>query len=368
MPLAAAWDLVTARKVPAQLVVLHHGEPVLDRAFGCARDDLFWLFSASKPYLAIVVRRLAHDGRLDLDAPVARYWPAFGAQGKEQVTVRDVLRHRSTVATAGRPLLDALAMANWDRSTRRLATARPRPIAADRTAYGFLSYGFILGEVVQRVTGRPLRDVMAELVFEPLGAHDTFLGIPAEHAHRAVPLRGSTRRFATAAAYLNQRSLRSAVIPAAGISATARDVALLYEMLRRGGSWNRRRLLPGEAVAAMLLPTAETHRDLFTGNHIRWTEGFQLGGPRLWPTEISALGSLSSPQAFGHNGSGVCIGWADPTRALSFAYVTAGLGDLRRHLLHLAAVADAVLSWCDDTRNAHDVDGSRNGQWGVPVT
>ncbi len=339
--------------MPAQLVVLLDGEPVLDRAMGCSRDDLFWLFSAGKPYLAVLVRRLVQDGVLDIDQPVAAYWPEFGAHGKEKVTVRDVLRHRSGVSTAGNPFLDAAFMPQWDWSLQRLVKARPRNLEPGRTAYGFVSFGFILGEVVQRVTGRPLPEVMRELVLEPLRTRDTYLGLPPGEVRRAVMLRAADVRFAAPSAFVNHPHVRSAVIPAAGVSATARDVATFYETLRRGGTWGDRRLLDADAVAAMLVPTSGDHKDLFTGTYIRWSEGFQLGGPRVDPTEVSALGGLSSPSAFGHNGSDVCIGWADPSRGLVFAYLTGCFGDLHHNLRHLADVADAVLDWYDATHRHH---------------
>jgi CubicO group peptidase (beta-lactamase class C family) len=345
--LESAWDLVRARRMPAQLVVLADGEPVLDRAMGCTRDDLFWLFSAGKPYVSVLIRRLVELGQIDLDEPVATYWPEFGAHGKETVTVRDVLRHRSGVSTAGNPFLDAAFMPQWNWSLQRLVQARPRQLEPGRTAYGFVSFGFILGEVVQRVTGRPLPEVMRDLVLEPLGVHDTYLGLPADQAARAVMLRPADLRFRAPSLFCNHPHVRSAVIPAAGVSATARDVATFYETLRRGGTWGERHLLEPDSTAAMLVPTSGEKRDLFTGTYIRWSEGFQLGGPRPDPDEVSALGKLSSPYAFGHNGSDVCIGWADPTRRLVMAYLTGCFGDLHKNLRHLADVADAVIGWAD---------------------
>ena len=230
--LEGAWDLVRARRMPAQLVVLLDGEPVLDRAMGCARDDLFWLFSAGKPYLAVLVRRLVQDGLLDLDRPVAAYWPEFGAHGKEAVTVRDVLRHRSGVSTAGNPFLDAAFMPQWDWSLQRLVKARPRHLEPGRTAYGFVSFGFILGEVVQRVTGEPLPAVMRRLVLEPLQVRDTFLGLPPDQVARAVMLHPTDLRFAAPSAFCNHPHVRAAVIPAAGVSATARTAAGRPSMAR----------------------------------------------------------------------------------------------------------------------------------------
>jgi CubicO group peptidase (beta-lactamase class C family) len=186
--LETAVELVETRGGIAQLCVLRGGQVLLDRSFGCRADSLFWIFSASKPYTAILVHLLAERGQLDLDAPVAAYWPEFARDGKESITVRHVLQHRSGLTTAGSAFGDALVMTDWQRSLRRIERTRPRWPAGAVPAYQFLAYGFILGEVVQRVTGRPFRDVLSAELLTPLGVRDTYLGLPVELWPRAVPV------------------------------------------------------------------------------------------------------------------------------------------------------------------------------------
>src|SRR5215469_16028561 len=98
--LGSAIDLIRERGCPAQICVNVRGQVVLDEAFGCTSDALFFLFSASKPLVALAVHVLAERGALALDEPVARYWPEFGQRGKDTITIRQVLQHRSGLPTA----------------------------------------------------------------------------------------------------------------------------------------------------------------------------------------------------------------------------------------------------------------------------
>jgi CubicO group peptidase (beta-lactamase class C family) len=306
------------------------GEVVLDRAFGCAPTSLFWIFSAGKPYPAILIHLLAERGQLDLDAPVAAYWPEFARYGKENITVRHVLQHRSGMSTAGSTAGDILAMADWNRSVRRIENARPRWPAGAVPAYQFLAYGFILGELVHRVTGRPIDRVLRTELLDPLGVRDTYLGLPGDQWSRRVPLRGPVGTV------VNRRSTRSAVIPAAGISTTARDLAAFYLMLLRGGAG----ILSPATIEQARTPSSDDEIDRYVKLPIRWSQGFQLGGPRA---PVSPLGRLSSPRTFGHNGSNCCIAWADPDRDLVYAYVTNRLTTRAADVRHQATLADTVI-------------------------
>lgn len=122
--LAPAITLIRERGRPAQICVIARGQVVLDQAFGCQPDALFFLFSASKPLVALAVHMLAERGALSLDDPVARHWPAFGQRGKEGITIRQVLQHRSGLPVARSMAADALAMTGWEASVR--AIDRPR--------------------------------------------------------------------------------------------------------------------------------------------------------------------------------------------------------------------------------------------------
>lgn len=341
--LEAAVRLVRARGARAQLVVLRDGVTLLDRAFGCAPDALFYPFSASKAYTSVLVHRCIERGLIDPDEPVAAAWPAFAGGGKGGVTVRHVLRHRSGFATAGAPVGEILALTRWDAMTRRLERTRLRWPPGQVPAYQYLAYGFVLGEVLRRVTGRELPGLLHDEVLVPLGVHDTFLGLPDEAWPRQVPVRPGVPGFAGVAAVVNRRTTRTAVVPSAGVSTTARDLAAFYQALVAGRTPAGPALLAPATLAQATRPTSDGEVDRFTRLPVRWGEGFQLGGPRTAPGPVSPMGTGSSPRTFGHNGSDCCIGWADPDRGLVVAYLTDRLGPRREAMAHLTAVADALL-------------------------
>jgi len=307
---------------------MQHGRVVLDQTYGCAPDALFWTFSASKPYIALLTHLLAERGVIDLDAPVARYWTAFGARGKSAVTIRQVLRHRSGLAHARGTIGDALAMGGWERSVRHLERAGLRWAPGSVPAYQTIAYGFILGEVLRRATGVAPAELMATEMCKPLGLTDTHLGVPDALLPRGVPVRGSR----VPAWYVNRPAIRRAVIPSAGVSTTARDMARFYQALldEGGGVWSE-----AAARAARHPSTADGEIDRTFGAPIRWAQGFQLAGP--------SMGTLAGAGTFGHNGSNCCVGWADPDRGLVCVYLTDRLVPTPDHL---RAVSDAVRAGC----------------------
>ncbi len=138
--------------------------------------------------------------------------------------------------------------------------------------------------------------------------------------------------------------MRRAVIPSAGTSSTARDLAAFYRLLLAGGRAGHRQVIAASTVAAAIAPSGDDGFDRVARYPIRWSAGFQLGGPRAVPGTVSPMGASSSPRAFGHNGSNCCIGWADPDRRLVVVHLTNRIGwplpDLRFH----AAVADRILA------------------------
>jgi CubicO group peptidase (beta-lactamase class C family) len=371
-PLGKVKNLIRKRGGPAQLCVLHRGRVVLDETVACRPDSLFFLFSASKPLVALLVHLLAQRGELALDDPVATYWPAFGQHGKHTVTIRQVLQHRSGIPVARSFARDALVMTDWDASVRALERATPRYPPGQVPAYHILSYGFILGEVVRRVSGVPAREFLARELLEPLGLHDIHLGLPPELWARHVPVAGSGPAELITQLAVNRRATRQAVVPAASVSATARDLARLYQALL---DWRQPEgaVVPGVGllrpgtIDAATTPSSDGEMDRFLHLPIRWSQGFQLGGERQFAVPagrrpdplgmlasyvasgrsgryISPLGTRSSSTTFGHNGSYVCIGWADPERQLAVGYVTARLASRPAGTTHMTAVNDAILA------------------------
>ncbi|QGF22670.1 serine hydrolase domain-containing protein [Raineyella fluvialis] len=343
----AAWDLVEARGAPAQLCVIRGGDVVLHRCTRTTPDRLFWSFSAGKPMTSVIVWRLVERGLLSLDAPIHTYWPAFVGGGKERVTVRHVLQHRSGLPTTGSWLADVLAMTDWDASVRRLERATCRYEPGSTPAYQYLVYGFLLGELAQRVTGARFPALLEDEVCRPAGLRDTYANLDAD-------LLGRAQRMVTRDAgvlvgrWVNRRAVREAVIPAGGISTTARDLARFYAALLVAADpsvTSGPRLLDLPSLTEATRPTTEIELDRFAHLHIRWAQGFQLGGPRPGHLPIP-LGNTSSPRTFGHNGSHVCLGWADPDRGLAVGYVTAAMTRPDRDMAHMQRVSDAILAAC----------------------
>jgi CubicO group peptidase (beta-lactamase class C family) len=134
--LEQALSMMRAHGGMAQLCVLRHGQVVLDRQIRCTPQALFWLFSASKPFIAMQAHLLAERGAISLDDPVAAYWPEYASRGKDAITIRHVLTHRAGVPFAsGSELGDALTMTRWDRAVRKAQDARPRWPAGHVVAY-----------------------------------------------------------------------------------------------------------------------------------------------------------------------------------------------------------------------------------------
>ena len=259
--LLRALERIRDRKASAQICVLCDGEVVLNHAFGCKGDSLFWIFSASKPFLAVLIYLLAERGQVRLDEPVATYWPEFAQHGKSNITVRQVLQHRSGLVQS-MSIRDAFAISNWDAFTHRVAGGNLTLTPGDGPAYQPLSYGFILGEIVQRVTQRCVRDVLAGEILEPLAMRNTFLGLPDELWERHVPVSGVGAYGRLAAWVVNRRSVRRSVNPSAGISTTAADLAVFYQVPLNGGVAGDRHILKALSIEEARNPTSEGEFDL----------------------------------------------------------------------------------------------------------
>ncbi|MFF8268237.1 serine hydrolase domain-containing protein [Streptomyces sp. NPDC016562] len=338
-------DVVQARGGAAQLCVLRRGAVVLDRAFGCSPDSLFLLYAATKPFAALAVHALAERGLIELDQPVAAYWPQFAQHGKGTVTVRHVLQHRAGVPV-GRGMLRTMRTAHdWERSVRDLEQARPRWPGGKVAAYHFMSYGFLLGELVQRVTGRPFRDFVTSEFFVPLGLNDLHMGLPDDAWHRHVPARADHPSEWPNQWMSNRRRYRQSVIPSAGLSGTAAQLARFYQMLLEGGTLDGVRVLQPESVAEARKPSNDGGSDASLKRPVRWSHGFMLGGPGADPRDLAqVMGKASSASTFGHAGTTSSVVWADPTRELVFAYLSNVQPEFGAGIERLREVSDLAIA------------------------
>ncbi len=347
--LVGALRLAASRPGSGSLTVARHGHVVFDHHWGRSKGDLHWVFSASKAVVAVLTHQLVDDGAAALDDPVARFWPEFGEHGKDVITLRNVLTHRTTIPTArgllgGGAMGETAVMTDWDTSLRRIASARLRGTPGAYPAYGYLDFGFILGEVIQRITGDPFEAVAAARVFEPLGMTCSWFGAPPEAEKRIVPLTGGNPVARVVARVVNRPKTHAAVIPAGGLTTTTADLVRFYEALRLGGEAGGVRILSPESGAELVRQSDRGQRDRFVTLNVRYGQGVQLGGPRNDQIGWGPFGRDSLPTTFGHNGSNVAIAWTDPVRGLSYAHVTGYQSTYLRDFAHLAEVADAVLA------------------------
>jgi CubicO group peptidase (beta-lactamase class C family) len=253
----------------ASAAVFVDGEPVVDiwggfadaaRTIPWQRDTITNVWSTTKTMVALCMLILADRGQVDLAAPVAQYWPEFAAAGKNGVQLRQVLAH-----TAGLPDFDSPVTAadlyDWPAVTARLAAQPLRWAPGTAAGYHALTQGFVLGEVIRRVTGRMPGTFFAEEVAGPLGA-DFHIGLPAEHDHRVAPLIAPPGEAAATVIPVsdgNSLAWRRAQIPAASGFGNARSVAAVQSVLACGGTVNGVRLL---SAAGCELARQEQYRGL----------------------------------------------------------------------------------------------------------
>ncbi|MCZ6822487.1 MAG: serine hydrolase, partial [Deltaproteobacteria bacterium] len=184
-------------EVGAAVCVYLDGEPVVDLWGGYAdreqrtpwqRDTLALVFSATKGVTAACVHRLSEQGKLDLDAPVASYWPEFAAAGKESITVRQLISHQAGLPAVRKTLAPA-DIFDWDLMVQALAEEEPWWKPGSQHGYHPVTYGFLVGEVIRRVAGRSVGQMFREDVAEPLEA-DFHIGLDAAHDERVSNLIG----------------------------------------------------------------------------------------------------------------------------------------------------------------------------------
>ncbi|HYW22762.1 MAG TPA: serine hydrolase domain-containing protein [Terriglobales bacterium] len=342
-----AAERLAGHDAAGQLVVLRRGKVVLDRAFGARPSSLFLIYSCSKPYAALAVHLLVESGQVSLDEPIAKWWPEFGRRGKGAITARHVLTHRAGVPDDF-AVWTLTTATDWAASVRRMEALVPRWPAGEVTAYHALTYGWILGELVRRASGERIESLLRESLLGPIGLRDTFLGLPPAEWSRSVRVvpAGSRTELANALVF-NRRRYRQAVVPAATVCATGRDVARFFEMLRLGGTLDGVRVLRPDTIAEALRPaTVGVDVDRTLGRRVRWAEGFHLGGVHS-PVDLARfMGDLSTSHAFGAVGSDCCTVWVDPERELVFVYLTGLLLPTGSGIMHHGLVADCVLRAC----------------------
>ena len=324
-----------------QAAIAKDGELVASVTYGDAADgDRFPMFSSTKAFVSSAIWKLLSEGALDVEQRVADIVPSFGATGKSDITVEQVLLHTSGFPTA------FLNPFDWDDHEKRSATFASWELEwepGSRYVYHGLSSGWVQAELIERTSGRDFREYLSTEIIRPMGLSSFSLGVPtAEQGNdKDVVLRGEpvTDEELNAAwgipevpeawksqellLFLNDQRVREVGIPAGGAVSTAADVAMFYQHVLN----NTGRLWSEEILRAAIDRANHMPDDLGVPTTRGW--GIQVNG-----TDASAdfawwygFGRGNCTRAFGHDGAGGQIAWANPETGLSFCYLTNGLDE-----------------------------------------
>lgn len=358
------------------LVIRRHGRIVMKRALGACSgntpgedgpivpldpDAPLCLFSASKAISSLLVHKLIEDGRLRMQDRIADYIPEFAQHGKEAVTVRQLLAHRAGIPDI--PHIDPTPelLRDWNEIVRLLCEAEPFERNFEAQAYHALTAGFIGGELVRRITGRELPELLREWIAEPLGCRYMTFGLSPElraHSPRNVctgippvwPLSTIARHvlgvpFEAAVEASNADAFYESVVPAGNIWASAEDTCRVFQMLLNRGSFDGVHVFRPQTVTEMIRPVGRPYQfDHTLGIPIRFSPGFMLGG------SPAGLYGPRSRLAYGHLGFMTVLCWADPLRDISVAFLNTGKTVSPTGLLRAAQVVNAIARACPPMR------------------
>jgi CubicO group peptidase (beta-lactamase class C family) len=362
----------------ASVAVFHRGELVVDLWGGMAdegkpwqRDTLAMCYSTTKGVVATAAHVLADRGLLDYDEPVATYWPEFAQNGKEGITVRHVLSHSAGMHRIGTVIDHGHRILDWEHMTEALEQAAPAYPPGTSVGYHALTFGWLVGEIVRRISGMSLNQFVQENIAGPLGLHGLFIGCPPEERHRAAPLKAlswpmplrsvgkvalrprvsgalsrsrvniNPRRIQNTLSprgiedVLLQPEMMDAEVPAMNGYFDAVSLATMYAMLANGGEFGGVRILKPETVARAT-EVQNDQRDRVVIVNMQWRLGYHRV-PHLYK---------QLPFIYGHMGFGGSGAWADPQNNLALAMVCnrgggTPIGD-RRIMSLTSATADAV--------------------------
>lgn len=317
-----------------QVSVYRHGEQVVEAAAGVADpetgrpvapDTPFYAYSTGKGATSTVAHVLVERGLFGYDTRISDLWPEFGARGKEEATVRHALTH--TVGVPGIPAgTTPEDLCDWDGMCAEIAASEPWWEPGTKTAYHAYPFGYIIGEVVRRATGKPISQVLREEVAGPLGvADEIFFGVPESELGRLARLEDAEdgaeflasmpddspffklgpRAVTPTADFGNRRDILMAEIPAGG-KVTARAMARVYAALL--GEVDGVRLIPPERLREVSAP-AFSGEDQIMGNPVTWALGYAIGG----------LGNDPRETLFGFGGVGGSFAYADTATGIAFA-------------------------------------------------
>jgi len=334
-------QIARGTQLGVQVCAYRYGDPIVDTWAGemgpddprpVGPDTLFSSFSTTKGVAATALHILADRGLIEYDAPVARYWPEFAANGKEKITVAQAMSHQAGLHALPNPYT-ADFLCDWEQGLRWIAEGTPAYEPGTATGYHAMTYSWVVGGIVGGATGRHIKDVIREEIAEPLGvAGSMFVGIPDGLDERLATLQSQAGEAAplpippdhdffkampppSDGFTFNDMRIRQACLPAANGHFTARALARMYAALANGGQVDGTRLVSESRIPRMQqILTREPDR-VILGMRLNKGMGYFMGG------KIDGVHGAAGPRetAFGHPGAGGSIAFADPEVGLSVA-------------------------------------------------
>jgi CubicO group peptidase (beta-lactamase class C family) len=302
----------------------------------------FLCFSISKVFTACVILKLIDEGKIELDAPISRYWPEFAQKGKETATIRHALLHQAGVPA---PHLEqqVFLWPSWQKVTRTLAQEQALYEPGTQTAYHLVNFGFILGEVARRVTGIPIDQYLQEEFFQPMGLCHTAMRMNKAELQQSPKVFALSKELRQTAFVFNIPSIRRALMPAVNLRSTALELGTFFTMLLHDGQYNGKQYLSKEIIRL----AASSHYngfDTYMKYNMNWGLGFIIGGgkylvenPREW-----IMGWGSSEETFAGFGMGTCMVWADRRADLVTAFTCNGMFGIPEVDKRWEAISNAV--------------------------
>ena len=331
------------------LAVYRFGRPVLDLQGGLAdveaetpvdEHTMFVLYSSTKPLTASCLHLLWERGEFDWDDPVSAYWPRFARNGKDEVTIRQVMTHQGGFPETPSHMTWE-KWSDWDAVVRAMEEIRLDYAPGRVIAYHPRNFGWVLGELVRRIDGRPFDQFLREEVTGPLGIdHNVHVGLPPsmlDQVSRLYAMEDCDRPGQVT--IYNRPEVHLSVQPAGGGIATASGLARFYAMLAGGGALDEVTTLKPDTVAEVTKPQVEG-LDHTLDRQVQRCLGMSLGDPR------TAAPGKEDIRTFGHAGSGTSVGWANPDTGLAVAYITNGFRGEATNIPRLSAVSQAITDAC----------------------
>lgn len=347
-----------------------NGHIVLNRALGHARgaqtsegiapvamrtDTPVCLYSASKAVMAMTVHKLAEEGHIDLLDPVAYYLPEFGKNGKQHITIHQMLSHRG-----GFPIVDEEAhkdvLSDRQQILKLIYNTQAKSPEGRIQAYHALTSGFIADELIRKTTGKTIAEYLKETIADPMAMENFTFGLAADKQDKVARnyitgvkngklVEGVLSRvfgasIDEAVEHSNSTAFMQAIVPSANLYATAEEIGRFYQMMLDQGRYQDKQIFQATSIRKATQEASGVKFDKGIYLPMRYSPGFMLGGKPV------GMYGLNTHEAFGHLGFANIFCWADPQRDISVALLTTGKPIIGNHIVALPRLLHTISKEC----------------------